>query len=380
MNVPSGDDRASVLTPAGRGAVAVIATTGPAARAAIDLQFRAANGRPLDDQRPDRIVFGHWGRGDHVEEVILCRGDAQRLEIHCHGGSAAAARILDELVQAGCRVVSWREWLALESASPLDAEAEVALAAATTRRTAAILLDQRHGALRAAIDAVRAELTNDRLDLARRQLTALRHRAAVGLHLTTPWHVAIAGQPNVGKSSLLNAIVGYQRAIVFDQPGTTRDILAADAAIDGWPVRLTDSAGIRQAADSLEAEGVARAQHQLVEADLVVWVTDATRPGSHAVPGVSDFHPLIVVNKIDLAPFRPEQGDVGVSALAGLGLDQLLVAIAERLVPNPPAAGEAVPFTARQTGLIDVAIEQVDRGDRPAALETLTQLSPAAPI
>src|SRR5690606_16577637 len=95
-----------------------------------------------------------------------------------------------------------------------------------------------------------------RFEEARRRLAALVDRAPLGLHLTRPWHVALAGAPNVGKSSLLNAVLGYGRAIVFDQPGTTRDVLDAVTAIDGWPVRLTDGAGLRESVDALEAAGV----------------------------------------------------------------------------------------------------------------------------
>src|SRR6185503_7750192 len=100
--------------------------------------------------------------------------------------------------------------------------------------------------------------------------------AEVGLHLTTPWRVVFAGPPNVGKSSLVNALLGYPRAIVYDQPGTTRDVLTASTAFDGWPFELRDTAGLRDgiSLDSVEVEGVARARAQIATADLVVFVHD----------------------------------------------------------------------------------------------------------
>ena len=98
----------------------------------------------------------------------------------------------------------------------------------------------------------------------------------LGLHLTTPWRVVLAGAPNVGKSSLMNAIAGYQRAIVSPTPGTTRDVVTVTTAIDGWPVQLADTAGLRETQDELESAGVALADAAIGEADLVIVVSDAS--------------------------------------------------------------------------------------------------------
>jgi tRNA modification GTPase len=100
--------------------------------------------------------------------------------------------------------------------------------------------------------------------------------------------VVIAGPPNVGKSSLINALLGYQRAIVFDQPGTTRDVLTATTAIDGWPVELADTAGIREGDDAIETEGVARALAEIRAADLVVEVWDASQETGDRGQGTGD--------------------------------------------------------------------------------------------
>jgi tRNA modification GTPase len=275
--LPSG--RASLLTPAGRGAVAVIAAEGHAALASVDAHFHAANRLRPSAQAINRIVFGHWTDANHREEVVVCRTAEAALEVHCHGGVAAAQRILAALAAAGCRVESWTDCLNAHAIHPVEAEADAALAAAGTRRTAAILLDQRHGALGREIEAAQAELAANnpiQTTAAAERIARLLDGAALGLRLTRPWHVAIAGQPNVGKSSLMNALIGYQRAIVFDQPGTTRDVLAAETAVDGWPVRFTDAAGLRTADDELEAAGVELARQALARADIVVWVLDAS--------------------------------------------------------------------------------------------------------
>ena len=409
--------RASLLTPLGRGAVAVVAAEGEAAFAAVDAAFVAANGRTIREQRVDRILFGHWISGAHREEVVVIR-DGKAVEIHCHGGLAASERILAALAAAGCTIEAWPDRTHRVAASTIQAEADIALAQATTKRTAAILLAQREGALQRAVGGVCGELAAGRTAVASDLLDGLLSRAALGLHLTAPWHVAIAGRPNVGKSCLINALVGYERAIVFDQPGTTRDVLTAETAIDGWPVRLADAAGIRETDDELEAEGVHRARRQVGEADLVLWVVDSTAVEGDPWQAAHDewlavvgqpfdaARTLIVANKVDLvdagacSPWLrqgvarrvtlptgvptgmatdplAEPGAAMVSSISALtaqGMPELIAAIGLRLVPAAPA-GEGVPFTLRQIELLDQARARII-GDQPAAaLEALSLLA-----
>ena len=381
--------RASLLTPVGRGAVAVVAAEGDAALLAIDASFVAANGRTIQGQRADRIVFGHWSSGAHREEVIVLRGADESVEIHCHGGVAAAERILNALAEAGCSVESWRERLDRTAASTIEAEADAALSLATTRRTATILLAQRAGALRREVDRIRDEIAGSRLESARGKIDALLAGAPLGLHLTAPWQVAIAGRPNVGKSSLINALVGYQRAIVFDLPGTTRDVLTAETAIDGWPVRLADAAGIRETDDALEAEGVLRARRQLAQADLALWVLDGSEVADDPLQvaqrewldatgeAAGSSRVLVVVNKADLlAPDsrRTASDDVRfVSALTREGLPELIARVGQLLVPNLPT-DEAVPFTRRQIELLAAAAGSLAVGKHVDTSEALARL------
>lgn len=390
--------RASLLTPLGRGAVAVIAAEGIAAIDSVDVHFHAANRRPLGSQPINAIAFGRWtdaspGAAAEGEEVIVCRTGAARVEVHCHGGVAAPERILGALAAAGCRTEPWADWLQTHIQCPLAAEAEVALAAAATRRTADILADQRQGALRRAIDLIDADLataTPAALAGARTNLAALLDRASLGRRLTRPWQVAIAGRPNVGKSSLLNALVGYERAIVFDQPGTTRDVLAAETAIDGWPVRLTDAAGLRRTTDAIEAAGVEIAREHLLRSDLVIWVLDASalspdelsdpittaqRQLTEEINGADELTLLPVVNKSDRAIAEAPPGVVRTCAITGAGLEILMATLSRRLVPHPPAPGEAVPFTARQIERLTTAQEQLATGRSAAARQVLSTLT-----
>jgi tRNA modification GTPase len=203
-----------------------------------------------------------------------------------------------------------------------------------------------HGAFRRAVDAVRSSLRTGDLPAAEQQLAALDRHAPVGRHLTTPWRVVIAGAPNVGKSSLVNALAGFQRSIVAPTPGTTRDLVTTLVAFDGWPVELADTAGVRARAESLEAEGIGLALESARMADLCLWIVDASAP---PVWPDSDMGPvMIVVNKIDLPPAwdrATATEAIAVSALTGAGIPGLANAIAHKLVPDPPAPGTAVLFT-----------------------------------
>src|SRR5262245_47442464 len=115
--------RASVLTPAGRGAVAVVVAEGKAALAAIDQHFRAANGRPLSSQAIGRILFGQWREGrDHAEEIVVCRINSLQTEVHCHGGVAASGRLLAALEECGCAIEAWPHWVRRHAANAIEAE------------------------------------------------------------------------------------------------------------------------------------------------------------------------------------------------------------------------------------------------------------------
>ena len=132
------------------------------------------------------------------------------------------------------------------------------------------------------------EATRPRRD---ERIDALLARERLGRHLTRPWSVVLAGRTNVGKSSLMNALAGYGRAIVHHAPGTTRDAVALATAIDGWPVELCDTAGLRAADDAVERAGIERARQRLAQADLVVLVADRSVPWSAEDQALADQWP-----------------------------------------------------------------------------------------
>ena len=341
------------LTPPGRGAVATVLVEGPGAREAV-----VANFHPQGPQeRPtDRPCLRRFPSETGEEVVVRCRSD-RSVALHCHGGEAAVARILDVLVRQGCRAVEWRDWVRDTHDDPITAAARIALAEARTERTAAILLDQYQGALRRALDAIEQALTSNETPSARQQIETLLSRADLGLHLSKPWRVVLAGRTNVGKSSLINALVGYDRAIVHHAAGTTRDVVTAQTAVDGWPIELSDTAGWNRSAGELERSVGELAQKRLAEADLAILVFDAAQPWSGADRAVMHSVPsaLVVHNKSDLPLSRGGRAaGLAVSALTGEGIGKLVHGIADRLVPELPSPGGAVPFTLQQAEYLKV--------------------------
>lgn len=354
MPNPPSPLRVVELTPPGRGAVATLRIEGLGAVEAVDSHFRARDGRPLAAFAADEVVVGRFG-GDSGEEVVVRRCGDAAVEVHCHGGRAAVAKIEQSLAAAGCRPVAWQEWTQTHSDDPIAAAAMIALAEARIERTAAILLDQYHGALRRAMDEIRQEIERGDAASARQRIDSLLACEGLGRHLTRPWSVVLAGRINVGKSSLLNVLAGYGRAIVHPAPGTTRDAVAITTAVDGWPVEFWDTAGFCTADDDIECAGIERARERLAAADLVILVADRSLPWSAEDQALSQQWPaaVLVHNKSDL-PASPGRRPAGIStsALCGEGIDALLATIARRLVPDPPPPGTPVPFSSEQVEVL----------------------------
>lgn len=216
-------------------------------------------------------------------------------------------------------------------------------------------------------------------EIADQQIAQLLRLGPFGLHLTRPWSVVLAGPPNVGKSSLLNKMIGYDRAIVLDMPGTTRDVLHATTALDGWPVQFSDTAGIRLSDDTLEQAGIIKAKGALQQADLVLVLHDATNLRPHELDDSLKELPAAVhvVNKIDLATDLqlPSSGEMlATSAVTGQGVPQLISAIVDHLVPVRPGDGQAIPFTLRQIGELEQARQLLQNQQPDAALQRLNDL------
>ena len=371
-----------LLSPTGRGAVATVLVNSQIATERVDEFFKAASGRPLRTMLIGRIVYGTWQLGpDQFEEVVVCRRDGLNVEVHCHGGRVVTQAVVDSLVESGCEAISWQEGVTQTEVDAITAAARVALATARTQRVAAILLDQYRGVLRASIDQCVALLETGQFESATKQLNQLQRFSELGEHLVRPWQVVVAGPPNVGKSSLINVILGYERSIVFDQPGTTRDVLRATTALDGWPVELRDTAGLREHQDPVETQGIELAREQIASADLVVLVFDASCPWSRDEVRLCEQtesvarRMIVVDNKVDIAQrLPPNDIHLLASAKSGEGIDGLIAAITNSLIPTPPLPGTAIPFTREQRLALEKAMALATDGNAEESVAALARV------
>jgi tRNA modification GTPase len=365
---------AAHLTPAGRGAVATVRLRG--ALDSLDSQpplFRAANKLPVCGQQVGRVIFGKWGTTE-TEEIVVCRIDDVTLDIHCHGGDAAVGRILADLAARDWQNVDWSKFIEITDGI-LARELLQTLSRSSTLRTADILLEQQQGALESAVKSLLEPDVKQRRDAIRNML----RWASFGLHLSTPWNVVLFGRPNVGKSSLINALVGYSRSIVYHEPGTTRDVVTAETALEGWPIRLADTAGIREQADALESSGIERARQHLEAADCRVLLLDTSEPprsdDRRLLEGAPDA--IVVAHKSDLPNVWGTDlpaGATAVSSLTGAGVDELARRIVSTLVPELPPASCGIPVTERQVSLLQSALAALEAGDEIGFRASLMRL------
>ena len=374
----SADTIAAVATAPGRAGVAVVRVSGPDAFAvAAKVAGVAApgiGGEILPSVR--HVRFRNPVSDTPLDDGVLLAFAAPRsytgedvAELQCHGGAVAPRRVLEACLAAGARLArrgEFTERAYLNGKLDYDqASGVLALVDALTDRAADAAMEGASGAaaraLRAlydralalsatiehALDVSEEELPEgftrsiaESVNDLRGQTRAEIVRAREGRMLRDGAKVVLAGPPNVGKSSLFNALVGSARAIVSDRPGTTRDAIEAWIDIAGWPVCLVDTAGLRTAADAVEAEGVERAKSLSAAADIILDLHDA--PPATLSRETADLpRKIVVLTKCDLLPGDRPQGLVAVSAVTGEGIERLKGVIAERLVAKAEGAGEA---------------------------------------
>lgn len=371
------DTIVAIATPAGRGGLGVIRISGPdAPQIAADLVGRDKpfKARHATFARID-VASGFSRTGDQVVITVFPNPHSYTgedvAEISAHGSPVVLASLLRRAMAAGARLAEPGEFtLRAFLNGKLDlvqAEAVADLIDAVTPLQARAAFDQLEGTLTAAIGAIERDLFDviakleASLDFpdegyhfvgaaeARASLAAITARleqlleqSARGRLVREGAQVAIVGAPNVGKSSLFNALLNTKRAIVTAIPGTTRDMLTERADIGGLSLVLIDTAGVRETSDVVEQEGVARTRDALGVADLVLVVLDRSREMTGEDRGIlaetSDQPRVVVLNKSDLAAVVTEPG-VAISARTGAGLDDLIAAIADVLNGGGNPAG-----------------------------------------
>ncbi|HSA90781.1 MAG TPA: tRNA uridine-5-carboxymethylaminomethyl(34) synthesis GTPase MnmE [Burkholderiales bacterium] len=353
------DTIAAIATPAGRGGIGVVRISGPRAPAIA----RAILGVLPEPRRATHAIFRD-ARGEAVDEGLALYFPEPNsytgepvLELQGHGGPVVMHALLAACLDAGARLAEPGEFTRrafLEGKLDLaQAEAVADLIDAASREAARSALRSLSGEFSAALSALQSQVTELRalteamLDFPQEEVDALHRDDAAarlgairgalddvmaksrqGSLLRSGIHVVLAGRPNVGKSSLLNRLAGDERAIVTPVAGTTRDALREPVQIEGVPLVLVDTAGLRVSADLVERIGIERARRELERADAVVAIYEAPR-GKDELDNLPASVPVIeVYNKVDLAPgFAAPAGTLAVSAKTGEGIERLRQAI-----------------------------------------------------
>jgi tRNA modification GTPase len=403
---------AQVATAPGTGAIAVVRMSGDGAWAALDRVFRPC-GR--NEPSPRTAVLG-WvvdpRTGDPVDEAIAVRypeggsytGEAT-VEISCHGGVRLVSDVLALLCREGARPARPGEFTRrayLGGRIDLaQAEAVCDLIASRSALGARAALRQLRGGLSDRVRSIRAGLIEALADaeatldfpeedtlslsthgLAERceplgdELAALLRQAPVGAALRDGITVVLAGRPNTGKSSLLNALIGYSRAIVTDIPGTTRDTLAEWVVLDGIPVRVVDTAGLRPPGDEVERLGVLRAEEALTDCDIAVAVFDSSERWANEDQAVLDRLAevgvpwMVCLNKSDLPEVLTSEDlservhgaapIVVTSATEPAGVEPLARALREQVTRGAVDPGEVLLTSERHTACVRRAVEALD--------------------
>ena len=339
------------LTFHGRGAIGVVGVRGNDAESYLNQCFAPKKKKPFKALKSQSIVYGTWNSTS--EDLVVVRIADGLFEVQCHGSIAAIESVQHDLINLGAvECPNPEQWSS--ATSEFQQQVAVALESSLTQRTATVLLQQYQ--LWGKSDPLADSLA------ARQALTFEQF----GRRLTSVWSVVLCGEPNVGKSSLINALSGYERAIVHPTAGTTRDLVTQKTAIDGWPVELVDSAGIRESENEIERAGVKKALERIDLADLVIQVVDATGDSPPDLSISRDRASIIAYNKVDLKNgFEPSPHpipSVCLSAKTGQGLAELERKISELLVPELPGPEQLVPVTDSQVHYLrSIAGSSIDR-------------------
>jgi tRNA modification GTPase len=364
----------ALLTPAGRGAVAVVVVLGPLAEKKLDDFFCSASGVKLVENRQRLVFYGRWTPTN--EDVVVVRSPAGAIEINCHGGLSAPASIMGALQASGFEVLDQLELVQSLKPGRWRAELVLAMMQAVTDKTAGILLQQ-YSLLEDLFTEIE-QLIFGSPDNASEKLFEMVAWADFGRHLTLPWTVVFSGNPNVGKSSLMNSIVGFDRAIVHEIAGTTRDVVSHVTAVAGWPIEIKDTAGLGSSENSIEKMGIDIARSVIQDADLLVVVLDVSQERNEIDTQLLQMNPAVVVaNKLDLAKEWSAEsccpGAIETSAKSGQGIQMLMDSIANKLVEELPPPDLLIPINPRQVGLLKTVSELIADNQIAEALDVWRQ-------
>ncbi len=412
MTTPSSIDEDTIVaisTPPGRGGIGIVRLSGPAARAIAEPLLKLRH--PL---APAQARFAEVldNTGETLDEAVVTYFESPHsyttediVEIASHGSPVLLDHLLRQCIAAGARLAEPGEFTQRAFISGrLDltqAEAVHDLIEATTLHQARIAAQQLGGSLSRHITPIKQQLitliaaleagidfAEDDIDLLpaneitaqiqaiQAPLAALEKTFAYGRIVRDGFTLAIIGRPNVGKSSLFNRLIERDRAIVTATPGTTRDLVTERVSLDGIPVELIDTAGLRDSADEAESIGIAKSREAMAEADVVLLVLDATAPihqeDEAAIATLATRPFLVVLNKQDLAPAahllkRDIYPVLVTSALTGAGVSELRRAILSLLTSEAPTIETALLTNLRQQRAVSAALAALSRIQQAAA-------------
>ena len=408
------DTIAAISTPYGAGGIAVIRISGTDAVAIADKLYRGRT--PLCKADSHTVQYGGiWADGEQLDEVLVSLFRAPRtytredvVEIGCHGGVCCANRVLEATLSAGARLAEPGEFTKrayLNGRLNLaEAEAVMGLISAKTPRGCRAAVNQMGGHLSRRIDAVRSDLIalqahvqvlcdypdeglepltdaefTEKLNGCRRALERLLAAAQRGKLVREGVDTVIAGRPNVGKSSLLNLLCGADRAIVTDIAGTTRDTLEESVTLGGIVLKLTDTAGLRDTNEAVEAIGVQKAQDLLAQASLVLYLVDGAAAQCAADAEILSTLPpertILLRNKSDIGAQLPADAfaafphQIPFSAKTGQGLEQLEQLITKLFLENGDQLQEddTILLGVRAKTALEAALQSVQEARRGIA-------------
>ena len=362
-------DTICAIATAQGGAIGVIRISGPEAIAITSQHFHPIQGTPLTERKARTAIFGHLigADGSMLDEVLVTLFRApysytgeDSVEISCHGSSYILQQALRLLIDSGCRLAAPGEYTQrafLNGKMDLSqAEAVADLIASTSAATHRLALSQLRGGFSQELSALRDKLLHltslmeleldfsdheelefaDRSELSQiaddieRVIARLTHSFNVGNAIKNGVPVAIIGETNVGKSTLLNALVGEERAIVSDIHGTTRDVIEDTVNLHGITFRFIDTAGIRPTTDVVESIGIERTYQKMQQASIVLWMIDATNSSLFTLDSSLEDKPLLLLfNKCDQV--SPEERTALEQAYAHIDAPKLFISAKSRI-------------------------------------------------
>ena len=400
------DTIAAISTPLGHNGIGIVRLSGRDSIQFVDNIFISPKNRTLSQSPSHRIMYGHIidAHKDIIDEVLVSVMRAPHtftkedvVEINCHGGPVPLRRILELLLKSGARLADPGEFTRRAFVNGridlAQAEAVLDIINALTEKGQREALEQLSGRFSKKIEHLRQELIElaafieahidfpdedieplslknmeDRAVTIKQSLHQFLDSSRYGIIVREGIKTAIIGRPNVGKSSLLNVLLEHERAIVTETPGTTRDVIEDYVNIQGLPIKIMDTAGIRKVEDSAEKEGVKRSIRAMKGADLVLIVLDgSTRlhdTDRELIDKPHNRNTIFVINKIDLPQmFTLEESDreiVRISAVTGTGIAELKDKIVDTILNGKPVCTTGIVTNIRHVHALERTLASVN--------------------